>query len=107
MKPLRLLTLLVACCATNTVTTVLSTASAAEPATAKPAIPAAAKPPGESAAPKADEETQVQGTDSEEDGEKAQPPAKAKPSGKGGTPERFVPSEQVRADFVVSFPIDI
>ena len=35
------------------------------------------------------------------------PAAKPKASGKGGSPERFVPSEQVRADFDVSFPIDI
>jgi cytoskeletal protein RodZ len=28
-------------------------------------------------------------------------------SGKGPSPQRFVPSEQVRADFDVSFPIDI
>jgi len=26
---------------------------------------------------------------------------------KNGTPQRFIPSEQVRADFDVSFPIDI
>lgn len=115
MKALPLLTVLAACCATSTV----STAWAAEPAPAKPATPAAAKPatppaatpPGESAAPKTDEQTQVQqGTNPEEDeAEKAPPPppAKGKSSGKGGSPERFVPSEQVRADFDVSFPIDI
>jgi hypothetical protein len=28
-------------------------------------------------------------------------------AGKGSSPQRFVPSEQVRADFDVSFPIDI
>jgi hypothetical protein len=39
--------------------------------------------------------------------QKPAPAAKAKSSGKGGSPERFVPSEQVRADFDVSFPIDI
>lgn len=107
MKAL-LLTLLAACCATSTVTT----AWAAEPAPAKPATPAAAKPApakpaSESAAPKDDEQTQAQqGTKTEEDGED-KPAAKPKPSGKGGSPERFVPSEQVRADFDVSFPIDI
>lgn len=107
MKALPLLTLLAAGCATSTVTT----AWAAEPAPAQPATPAAAKPPGESAAPKDDEQTQVQqaGTNAEEDppaAEQKAPPAKGK-SGKGGSPERFVPSEQVRADFDVSFPIDI
>lgn len=29
------------------------------------------------------------------------------PTGKGPSPQRFVPTEQVRADFDVSFPIDI
>jgi hypothetical protein len=111
MKALRLLTLLAACCATSTVTT----AWAAEPPPAKPATPAAAKPAdakpaGESAAPKGDEQTQVQQGTKTEEGEAAQDEqvaAKAKPSGKGSSPERFVPSEQVRADFDVSFPIDI
>ncbi|MFC4310674.1 hypothetical protein ACFPN2_16395 [Steroidobacter flavus] len=109
MKALRLLTILAACCATGTV----SVGWAAEPAPAKPATPAAAKPAdpkpaGESAAPKSDEQTQAQqGTKTEEDGEKTPAAKPAKSSGKGGSPERFVPSEQVRADFDVSFPIDI
>ena len=47
---------------------------------------------------------------------KAPPPGEAKDEtaappngnqGKGPSPQRFVPSEQVRADFDVSFPIDI
>jgi hypothetical protein len=114
MKALRLVTLLAACCATSTVTT----AWAAEPAPAKPATPAAkpaakpadAKPASESAAPKSDEQTQVQqGTKTEEDpgAQDQKVAAKPKSSGKGSSPERFVPSEQVRADFDVSFPIDI
>ena len=40
----------------------------------------------------------------------AQDDAQAPPSGnadKGPSPQRFVPTEQVRADFDVSFPIDI
>jgi len=104
MKPLRLLTLLAACCATSTVIAAWSTANAAEPAPARSTTPAAA---GESAVPKTDEQTQVQqGTNTEEDEAAKAPPAKAKSSGKA-SPERFVPSEQVRADFDVSFPIDI
>lgn len=111
MKALRLLTLLAACCATSTVTM----AWAAEPAPAKPATPAAkpadAKPASESAAPNSDEQTQVQqGTKTEEDEDpeaKAPPKPASSGKGKGGSPERFVPSEQVRADFDVSFPIDI
>jgi hypothetical protein len=36
-------------------------------------------------------------------------PKKASPSAadRGASPQRFVPSEQVRADFDVSFPIDM
>ncbi len=48
------------------------------------------------------------------DAENANPPAqddtqRPPPSsaGRGASPQRFVPSEQVRADFDVSFPIDI
>jgi hypothetical protein len=40
----------------------------------------------------------------------AQDETQAPPSGgssKGPSPQRFVPTEQVRADFDVSFPIDI
>lgn len=107
MKALRLLTLLAVCCAT-------STSWAAEPAPAKPATPAAKPAANESAAPKADEQTPAdpgssqaaQGTQEEDLKEEPQAAAKAKPPGKG-SPERFVPSEQVRADFDVSFPIDI
>jgi hypothetical protein len=43
-------------------------------------------------------------------GAEAQDDTAAPPSGganKGPSPQRFVPSEQVRADFDVSFPIDI
>ena len=111
MKAPRLLTLLAVCCAT-------STSWAAEPAAARPAAPAPKPAANESAAPKADEPTQAtnqpargssqaqEGTQEEDPTEEQQPAAKPKPSGKG-TPERFVPSEQVRADFDVSFPIDI
>ena len=107
MKALRLLTLMAVCCATGTITSV---AWAAEPAPARPATPAPAKPAGESTAPKADEQSSsAKGTQGEESaaGEEQKPAAKPKASGKGGSPERFVPSEQVRADFDVSFPIDI
>ncbi|WP_218042632.1 hypothetical protein [Steroidobacter gossypii] len=44
----------------------------------------------------------------EDDGDAEEQQAAAKPKAPGkGSPERFVPSEQVRADFDVSFPIDI
>lgn len=111
MKALRLLTLLAVCCAT-------STTWAAEPVPAKPATPAAKPAASESAAPKADEPTQApsssaagsskadEGTQDQDPAKEPQAVAKPKSSGKG-SPERFVPSEQVRADFDVSFPIDI
>ncbi|HEY0940617.1 MAG TPA: hypothetical protein VGE08_11015 [Steroidobacter sp.] len=105
---IRLLGLLAACYATGTMTSAAWAAEAAKP-------PAKAAPPAsESAAPKADEESSAaqsaaasKGTQEEEDAEEQQAAAKPKASGKKGSPERFVPSEQVRADFDVSFPIDI
>ena len=103
MKALRLLILLAASCATSTVTT----AWAAEPAPARRATQSS----GESAAPNGNEPSEAkQGTQSEDEAaaqEQKAPAPKPKAPGKGGSPERFVPSEQVRADFDVSFPIDI
>jgi hypothetical protein len=82
-----------------------STLWAAEPAPAKPAQPAAqapaAKPADESAAPKNDEDSKDQA------GEEAAKSKATTADKKGSSPQRFVPSEQVRADFDVSFPIDI
>jgi hypothetical protein len=118
MKALRLLTLMAVCCATGTIT---SGAWAAEPPPARPATPAAAKPASESAAPKTDEQSSsaqsssaqsssargTQGEQSAAGAPEQRAAARPKASGKGGSPERFVPSEQVRADFDVSFPIDI
>jgi hypothetical protein len=53
---------------------------------------AASEPPESEAETAAKDDTQA-------------PPASS--AGKGPSPQRFVPSEQVRADFDVSFPIDI
>jgi hypothetical protein len=90
-----------------------------KPAAAKPPAAAPAKAPAaESAAPKADESSAKADKDSQKDaaagkataaaGEEGEtaPPASAADKGKP-SPQRFVPSEQVRADFDVSFPIDI
>lgn len=109
MKALRLLSILAACCAFGTM---VSSAWAAEPV--------APKPSNESAAPKADEPSSAaqaaaqpsagaegtQGVEDDQDAEQQRAAPKPKAPGKG-SPERFVPSEQVRADFDVSFPIDI
>lgn len=102
---IRLLGLLAACYATGMMTSAVWAAEAAKP-------PAKAAPPAsESAAPKADEESSAPqsaaASQDDEDAEEQQAAAKPKASGKKGSPERFVPSEQVRADFDVSFPIDI
>ena len=101
MKTLPLIGLLAACCA-------ISTVWAAE---APPAQPAAA----ESAAPKGDEDPQAKDQKPKETGQggeekQAAGKPKATAADKAGdkaSPQRFVPSEQVRADFDVSFPIDI
>lgn len=66
---------------------------------AEAALKAAAEADGSAASepPKSDAETARDDTQA--------PPASS--AGKGPSPQRFVPSEQVRADFDVSFPIDI
>ena len=56
-----------------------------------PAAPAAAKPEAPAASTPAGSET----------------PAPSKPAAAKGTPQRFEPTEKVRPDFDVAFPIDI
>jgi hypothetical protein len=78
---------------------------AAEPPPAAPAAtPAEAKAPATSEQPPASPSAAAK-TDAAEDEEKL-PPAPSS-ADKKASPQRFVPSEQVRADFDVSFPIDI
>jgi len=103
--PIQLLALLVACWASSAAITVASAAELPVPAD---------KAADESAAPEADGESspapaaaQAQRGTKTEEAEEQQAAARRKASAKGGSPERFVPSEQVRADFDVSFPIDI
>lgn len=104
MKVLPLMILMAACCATGTLL-------AAEPAPAKPApTTAPAAKPAESTPPKSDEDSKAKDPGEDE----AQPAGKPKPAATAAdkasdkaSPQRFVPSEQVRADFDVSFPIDI
>jgi len=76
-----------------------------EPAAA-PAKPAAA----ESATPKSDEDPKVKVKEGEQPAADKAAAGKSKPAASAAdkaSPQRFVPSEQVRADFDVSFPIDI
>jgi hypothetical protein len=108
MKTLPLIGFLAACCVTSTLW-------AAEPAPAKPAAtpaatpaPTAAKPAAtESATPKSDEDSGVKEGDKAADKAAAGKPKPAASAADKSSPQRFVPSEQVRADFDVSFPIDI
>jgi hypothetical protein len=104
-------------------------AAAAETTAAKPATPAATPTPKADAAkaaePKTAEPTTTQakttqpkstetatsaaapGKPGDEDTDPLPKKANASPADKAASPQRFTPSEQVRADFDVSFPIDI
>ena len=76
---------------------------AAEPAAAPAktaAAPAAATTPATQPAPAAP-------AGATKADESADADAAKNPASKGPSPQRFTPSEQVRADFDVSFPIDI
>jgi len=75
----------------------------------KPATPATPTPssdqPVETPPPAAPEKTEPQAAAEEEEEELPPLPADAMPA--GPPPARFNPTEKVRADFPVSFPIDI
>ncbi len=60
--------------------------------------PASAKPPAASGPEGAKKAAPVQGAD-------APPPSR--PASAKGSPQRFEPSERVRPDFDVAFPVDI
>jgi hypothetical protein len=77
---------------------------AAEPEEPAPAAEKAGDDPRADAA-KPPEESKPASGEPADDSEAAPPPPP--PSSGGASPQRFVPSEQVRADFDVSFPIDI
>ena len=82
------------------VVTVLRAQESTPAAAGKPATPAST--PGKDAAPAAREAAQ--------DGVPPATPSadtSAAPAPKGPSPSRFEPTEKVRADFDVSFPIDI
>jgi hypothetical protein len=71
----------------------------------------AAEAPAEkpaASAPKPAEETQEQAAEKPAATESAEArPAEKSAADQKPSPQRFIPSEQVRADFDVSFPIDI
>ena len=98
MNPTRLLVLL------TVVGTTGSILFAAEPATAPKAETQQSTPSGAPESPTTPKEAPA-AKQQDEDIDTASP-AKSD-ADKGPSPQRFVPSEQVRADFDVSFPIDI
>ncbi|MBB6095058.1 type IV secretory pathway TrbL component [Povalibacter uvarum] len=61
----------------------------------------------EAAAKKAAPSTEEEAAAAEKDGKTPADKAADKGSAAKGSPQRFIPSEQVRADFDVSFPVDI
>jgi hypothetical protein len=77
---------------------------AAEPTPAKPTT-AATEPAKEQAEQPKSEDKPAAKPDAKESADAA-PPEKS-PVAQKPSPQRFIPSEQVRADFDVSFPIDI
>jgi hypothetical protein len=90
---------------------VLGTPSwAAEPAPAKPTATPAATPAPAPADPKLDAKAKeaLATAEKADEAKQAEPKPEAKsPPDARPSPQRFIPSEQVRADFDVSFPIDI
>jgi hypothetical protein len=77
---------------------------AGAPAPAKPESPAAEAPPPAGQ----DDEKEDEKEDAKEDEEEEElPPLPPDTVPTGPPPQRFDPSEKVRADFPVSFPIDI
>ncbi len=86
---------------------VVLVASAIEPPkTAAPATPQPAQPAADAPDPPAPKAEEPQAAAIEEEEEELPPlPADITPA--GPPPARFNPTEKVRADFPVSFPIDI
>jgi hypothetical protein len=80
-----------------------------QPANAPPAQQAPGKPdPAQSPPPDAPADGAAKGENAPEaDDEEKLPPLPAGTEPSGPPPQRFNPTEKVRADFPVSFPIDI
>ena len=121
MNPMRMLVMLAALWAAGTW---LFAAESTPPTQSKPApakaTPAPAEAQAQPGAPSQEEVDAALATANAATAEGEEPQAEpqsepkddssgkqASTADKAGTPQRFVPSEQVRADFDVSFPIDI
>ena len=73
------------------------------PAASDTKAPATAKTPAPAATP-----SDADKKDAAAKKDEKQPAAAGKPTkDSAGTPQRFIPTEQVRSDFDVSFPVDI
>lgn len=79
-------------------------ADATTPAATTPPATAPAPAPADSPAPTTDATTTP---DAAETGEKPAAAPKPKPATAKGSPQHFEPTEKVRPDFDVAFPIDI
>jgi hypothetical protein len=119
-KSAALTALLVCCACVANGSRLLAAEPTGQPAATKPAEAApkpaqpAAKPEAAAKQPETPAQSSAQSSESQPEGKSADPdqdpaPKKSAASAadKSGSPQRFVPSEQVRADFDVSFPIDI
>jgi hypothetical protein len=102
---MHMLSKMVACCALLMLPGSAWALDPPRPASAPPATTAPASPPAPAGEPAATPEQAAGGGKAEggNEDETLPPP----PPGIGPTPQRFNPSEKVRADFPVSFPVDI
>jgi len=85
----------------------VTAALAIEPPKDKPATPAARTPSAPAPAPDAGATAEQPATAAEPEVEEELPPLPPEAADAGPPPQRFTPTEKVRADFPVSYPIDI
>ena len=99
MKPISYVIILTAASATG------SWLFAAEPQPTPQEKPAATAPAEKDKQPAAEQSREEAAAES--DSAESKKSSADKASAAKGSPQRFIPSEQVRADFDVSFPVDI
>jgi hypothetical protein len=85
----------------------VTAALAIEPPKDKPAAPPASTPAPSTPAPPAETPAEAPAPAAEPEIEEELPPLSTEAADAGPPPQRFTPTEKVRADFPVSFPIDI